>query len=163
VPRRDSGTTGRAAATTKGIPAPVRSLLPSPCERARGAVKPPTVAPDEEQPSTPLPTGSRQTLASAEEEAAGCTAKRLLQWSRIGRPSAVPQSSFSPQTSVNRRTPPDTRLGAYVREIACLQARSNRPLPPRSACHAEGRGFESLQPALEKACILQAFFVCAVG
>jgi hypothetical protein len=52
VPRRDSGTTGRAAATTKGIPPPVRSLLPSPCERARGAVKPPTVAPDQGNGST---------------------------------------------------------------------------------------------------------------
>jgi hypothetical protein len=41
--------------------------------------------------------------------------------------------------------------------MACLQARSSRPSPPRSACHAEGRGFESLQPLRKKACICRPF------
>jgi DNA-binding XRE family transcriptional regulator len=58
----------------------------------------------------------------------------------------TPRSSFSPQTSGNRREIPDTRRVVRQREATRLQAVCGWTPPPPSACHAEGRGFESLQP-----------------
>jgi hypothetical protein len=50
-------------------------------------------------------------------------------------------------------------LGPRCREIACLQGCSCGVGATGSACHAGGRGFESLQP-LSKGLHLQAFFAC---
>jgi hypothetical protein len=58
----------------------------------------------------------------------------------------TPRSSFSPQTSGNRREIPDTRRVVRQREATRLQAVCGWTPPPPSACHAEGRGFESHQP-----------------
>src|SRR5215216_4554423 len=58
----------------------------------------------------------------------------------------TPRSSFSPQTSGNRREIPDTRRVVRQREATRLQVVCAWTPPPPSACHAEGRGFESLQP-----------------
>jgi hypothetical protein len=63
------------------------------------------------------------------------------------RSHVSPRSSISPQTPANRRDIPDAQPCRRRPEKppVCSQSCS-RPRPSPSACHAEGRGFESLQP-----------------
>jgi hypothetical protein len=58
-------------------------------------------------------------------------------------------SSFGPQTAVNRRHFEDEPGQRAVLESARLQAIGAATRHARSACHAEGRGFESHQPLRE--------------
>jgi len=55
-------------------------------------------------------------------------------------------SSFGPQTAVNRRHLEDEPGQRAALESSCLQAIGAASRHARPACHAEGRGFESLQP-----------------
>jgi hypothetical protein len=61
-------------------------------------------------------------------------------------PCLTPGSPFGPQTVVNRRELPGHGYGTRAPETATLQAVCDQVPPSRSACHAEGRGFESHQP-----------------
>ena len=67
---------------------------------------------------------------------------------RAGRvhPCLTPGSPFGPQTVVNRRDLPGHSHGTRAPEAATLQAVCDQVPSLRSACHAEGRGFESHQP-----------------
>jgi hypothetical protein len=56
----------------------------------------------------------------------------------------------------------ESRVGAMGLETAGLQAYSCGSGAARSACHAEGRGFESLQPLRERPAFA-GLLVCAVG
>jgi hypothetical protein len=70
----------------------------------------------------------------------GETTRLAMKW----RVLITPRSSFSPQTSGNRREIPDTRRVVRQREATRLQAVCGWTPPPPSACHAERRGFESV-------------------
>jgi hypothetical protein len=57
-----------------------------------------------------------------------------------------PESGFSPETPAISRHKLESIADAYGSETRILQGFLETLGIPRSACHAEGRGFESLQP-----------------
>ena len=96
-------------------------------------------------------TGFEPSDLSAPAEAWGSRRASGLgprRWPVLNQSSNPRNSAVNPGIPARRKRTRKPRV--------CRQLVVDSP-PPRSSCHAEGRGFESLQPLRERACKLECF------